>query len=177
MSFSAKPRRNARAWAQGAASAAPDNGACNGEAANLPRPRSASMGRRIRSWFVSGEAAVLYVLYVLYVLLCCLFGTSQTCRGCRGNWKLGSLEAWRLGFLGGAPPHTLQLLRRALVARSVLRSLFSVLRGGISRPSPAGVLCDFSIHAGSPACASTPLICVTKGLPSKATEQSAVPLC
>ena len=48
------------------------------------------MGRRIRSWFVSGEAAVLYVLYVLYVLLCCLFGTSQTCRGagrtspCRG---------------------------------------------------------------------------------------------
>ncbi len=68
------------------------------------------------------------------------FGTSQACRGCRGNWKLGSLEAWRLGFLGGAPPHTLQLLRRALVARSVLRgrgrfgppglhALFSVLRG------------------------------------------------
>ena len=64
-------------------------------------------------------------------------GTSQTCRGCRGNWKLGSLEAWRLGFLGGAPPHTLQLLRRACrafcspwpwkvcgfaAARSVLRS-------------------------------------------------------
>ena len=69
--------------------------------------------------------------------------------GGRGKWKLGSLEAWRLGFLGGAPPHTLQLLRRALVARSVLRgrgrfgppglhALFSVLRGGISRPTPAG---------------------------------------
>ena len=26
--------------------------------------------------------------------------------GCRGDWKLGSLEVWRLGFLGGAPSHT-----------------------------------------------------------------------
>ena len=100
--------------------------------------------------------------------------------GVQGYWELGSLEAWRLAFLGGAPPHTLQLLRRALVARSVLRSLFSVLRGGISRPSPAGawgsapllpipnqpnsfvlfvvpcVLCGK--HSGCPAGGSRPLI-------------------
>ena len=31
-------------------------------------------------------------------------GTSQTCRGCRGNWKLGSLEAWKLGFFQYASP-------------------------------------------------------------------------
>ena len=30
--------------------------------------------------------------------------TSQTCRGCRGNWKFGSLEAWKLGFPQCAPP-------------------------------------------------------------------------
>ena len=63
-------------------------------------------------------------------------GTSQTCRGCRGDWKLGSLEVWRLGFLGGAPPHTPTIPPSPVY---VLRSLFSVLRGGISRPSPAGV--------------------------------------
>ena len=26
-------------------------------------------------------------------------GTSQTCRGCRGEWKFGSLDAWKFGFL------------------------------------------------------------------------------
>ena len=51
-----------------------------------------------RPYGATDETTVLEV----YVAL----GTSQTCRGCRGDWKLGSLEVWRLGFLGGAPPHT-----------------------------------------------------------------------
>ena len=58
------------------------------------------------------------------------YGTSQTCRGCRGKWKFGSLEVWRLGLLGGAPPHT-PLLRpspRRGALFTVLRSLFSGAR-------------------------------------------------
>ena len=55
--------------------------------------------------------------------------------GCRGDWKLGSLEVWRLGFLGGAPPHT-PTIPPSPFAASPLHALFSVLRGGISRPSP-----------------------------------------
>ena len=46
-------------------------------------------------------------------------GTSQTCRGCRGNWKLRSLEAWKLGLLAGAPPHVLVVLRRPLAGAPV----------------------------------------------------------
>ena len=57
-------------------------------------------------------------------------GTSQTCRGCRGDWKLGSLEVWRLGFLGGAPSPVYRALCSPwawkvcgfAAARSVLRS-------------------------------------------------------
>ena len=49
-------------------------------------------------WGVLRRSPVLYVLYVLYVLPRRPSGTSQTCRGCRGYGKLGSLEAWRLGY-------------------------------------------------------------------------------
>ena len=41
------------------------------------------------------------------------YGTSQTCRGCRGEWKFGSLDAWKFGFSAQ------RLFCRALAARSV----------------------------------------------------------
>ena len=93
------------------------------------------------------------------------FGTSQTCRGCRGNWKLGSLEAWRLGFLqrysivlvgtsqtcrgsrGNWKLGSLEAWRLGFFAqrflcrpqgRSVLCSPFSVLRGANGAPPLPG---------------------------------------
>ena len=134
------------------------------------------------------------------------FGTSQTCRGCRGKWKLGSLEAWRLGFLQrysivlvgtsqtcrgcrgnwklGSLEAWLLCSAISLSPTGALRSLFSgaptaplPCRGVGQRPtsskppiiqSPSCPLLFFN-HSGSPACASTPLIC------SK-SAQSAVPL-
>ena len=75
-----------------------------------------------RPYGATDETTVLEV----YVAL----GTSQTCRGCRGNWKLGSLEAWKLGLIGrGSAPHFGSSTRRALAARSVHCFLFSVLWG------------------------------------------------
>ena len=53
-----------------------------------------------RPYGATDETTVLEV----YVAL----GTSQTCRGCRGNWKLGSLEAWKLGFFQYASPVALK---------------------------------------------------------------------
>ena len=53
-----------------------------------------------RPYGATDETTVLEV----YVAL----GTSQTCRGCRGNWKLGSLEAWKRGFFQYASPVALK---------------------------------------------------------------------
>ena len=121
-------------------------------------------------------------------------GTSQTCLRVQGQlevWKFGGLDVWFLCSAISLSPH-----RGAPF--SVLRSLFSVLRGA-KRPSPAGAwgsaphppinqsaksfvslaveglalwACTVSFvisnYSGSPACGSTPLIC------SKSV-QSAVP--
>ena len=110
-----------------------------------------------RPYGATDETTVLEV----YVAL----GTSQTCRGCRGNWKLGSLEAWKLGFL------VVQLFRLSPACRAFC-SPFSVLRspGRESAPAPhqenqASKPPNFQASIVRPACDSTPLIC-TKSVKS-----------
>ena len=101
---------------------APENGAYWREAPNLPRYGKRS-ARRVKfsggtSRFPRGPSRPNTLCY----------GTSQTCRGCRGEWKFGSLDAWKFGFL------VVQLFLSGVLF-SVFCSPFSRAR---RRPSPAG---------------------------------------
>ena len=94
---------------------------------------------------------LLPLLHLLNLLLRRLLARRRRACGCRGDWKLGSLEAWRLGFpctLLYLSPACRAFCSRGRFAPSALHAPFSVLcsPGRQSRPlvlralrvSPAG---------------------------------------
>ena len=54
--------------------------------------------------------------------------------GCRGKWKFRSLDAWKLGFVGGAPPHTPTLFFIIRSQGAKRRAAVAVSGGTAERP-------------------------------------------
>ena len=90
---------------------------------------------------------LLHLLHLLNLLLRRLLARRRRACGCRGDWRLGSLEAWRLGFpctLLYLSPACRAFCSRGRFAPSALHAPFSVLRSpfsGAAEP-PLGPSCS-----------------------------------
>ena len=77
---------------------------------------------------------LLHLLHLLNLLLRRLLARRRRACGCRGDWRLGSLEAWRLGFLCTLlhPAPACRALRgRGRFGASCLHAPFSVAVEGL----------------------------------------------